>query len=75
MHLSYGLAAILVFIGVKLGLHWAHKEWPSVPEVPTLWSLVVIVAVLALVTTTSVLATRRQPEPVASRRPPGPAAG
>ena len=29
VHLSYGLAAILAFIGVKLGLHWAHGIWPA----------------------------------------------
>jgi TerC family integral membrane protein len=61
VHLSYGLAAILVFIGVKLGLHWAHEEWAAVPEIPTVGSLVVIIAVLALVTTTSVLAAGRKP--------------
>jgi tellurite resistance protein TerC len=60
VHLSYGLAAILVFIGIKLGLHWAHEEWATVPEIPTLWSLIVIVAVLALVTTTSVLTTKHK---------------
>ena len=43
VHLSYGLAAILGFIGVKLVLHWAHGVWPSVPSVPTLASLGVIV--------------------------------
>jgi TerC family integral membrane protein len=59
VHLGYGLAAILGFIGVKLVLHWAHGTWPGVPTVPTLASLAVIVAVLALVTTTSLLATRR----------------
>ena len=64
VHLSYGLAAILVFIGIKLGLHWAHKEWAAVPEIPTVWSLIVIVAVLALVTTTSLLATKHEPEHV-----------
>jgi TerC family integral membrane protein len=64
VHLSYGLAAILVFIGIKLGLHWAHMKWTTVPEIPTLWSLIVIVAVLALVTTTSVLATQHTPEHV-----------
>ena len=58
-HLGYGLAAILAFIGVKLVLHWAHKVWPAVPEVPTLLSLGVIVGILALVTTTSLLAKRR----------------
>lgn len=59
VHLSYGLAAVLGFIGVKLVLHWAHLVWPSVPEVPTLTSLAVIVGVLGLTTVTSLLATRR----------------
>ena len=27
VHLGYGLAAILAFIGVKLVLHWAHGIW------------------------------------------------
>jgi tellurite resistance protein TerC len=61
VHLGYGLSAILVLIGAKLGLHWAHGVWPGVPEVPTLLSLGVIVAVLAVVTTTSLLATRQPP--------------
>ena len=61
-HLGFGLAAILAFIGVKLVLHWAHGIWTWVPEVPTLASLGVIVGILALVTTTSVLANRRDRE-------------
>ena len=60
VHLGYGLAAILAFIGVKLVLHWAHDIWAWVPEIPTLASLGVIVAVLALVTATSLAAVRRQ---------------
>ncbi len=60
VHLGYGLAAILAFIGVKLVLHWAHGIWESVPEIPTLASLGVIVAVLALVTATSLSASRRE---------------
>ena len=59
VHLGYGLAVILGFIGVKLALHWAHLTWPAVPEVPTLASLGVILAVLAVTTATSLLATRR----------------
>lgn len=59
VHLGFGLAAILAFIGVKLVLHWAHGVWPAVPEIPTLWSLGVIVLVLAVVTTTSLIARRR----------------
>ena len=73
VHLGYGLAVILGFIGVKLVLHWAHKVWPAAPEVPTLLSLGVILGVLAVVTTTSLLATRggskehadAEPEPAA----------
>lgn len=59
VHLGYGLAAILAFIGVKLMLHWAHGIWPATPEVPTLASLGVIVGVLATVTFTSLWVTRR----------------
>ena len=62
VHLGYGLAAILAFIGAKLALHWAHMQWPSVPEIPTLWSLGVIVAVLTLTTITSLVASRRAEE-------------
>ncbi|MEU7792957.1 TerC/Alx family metal homeostasis membrane protein [Micromonospora tulbaghiae] len=58
VHLSYGLAAILAFIGVKLGLHWAHGIWKGVPEIPTLASLGVIIGVLVIVTITSLRATR-----------------
>ncbi|MBW4700685.1 MULTISPECIES: TerC family protein [unclassified Micromonospora] len=62
VHLSYGLAIILAFIGVKLGLHWAHGIWSGVPEIPTLASLGVIIGVLAVVTLTSLRATRdREP--------------
>ncbi|MFD1721266.1 TerC family protein [Amnibacterium endophyticum] len=57
IYLSYGLAAILAFIGVKLLLHALHEnDLPfvnggrpvPVPEVSTPASLVVIVVVLAL---------------------------
>lgn len=58
VHLSYGLAVILGFIGVKLALHWAHGIWDGVPEIPTPISLAVIVVVLVVVTITSLRATR-----------------
>jgi tellurite resistance protein TerC len=58
VHLGYGLAAILAFIGVKLVLHWAHGIWADIPEIPTLVSLAVIIVVLATVTATSLYATR-----------------
>ena len=60
VHLGYGLAAILGFIGAKLVLHWAHLVWPSVPDVPTLASLFVIVGILATTVATSLVAGRRQ---------------
>lgn len=59
VHLSYGLAAILAFIGVKLVLHWAHGLWAWVPTVPTLASLAVIVGILGTVVVTSLIANRR----------------
>jgi tellurite resistance protein TerC len=59
-HLPHGLGVILAFIGVKLVLHWAHDVWAWIPSIPTLVSLVVVVLVLATVTTTSVVANRRE---------------
>jgi len=59
-HLNHGLAIILAFIGAKLVLHWAHTVWSWVPDVPTPLSLAVIVATLAAVTATSLLANRRE---------------
>ena len=58
-HLSYGLAAILGFIGAKLVLHWAHLVWPSVPDVPTLTSLFVILGILGVTIATSLWANKR----------------
>ena len=60
VHLGYGLAAILVFIGLKLVLHWAHGIWPALPEVPTLFSLGVIVGILAIVIVTSLISNKRR---------------
>jgi TerC family integral membrane protein len=59
-HLNHGLAIILAFIGVKLVLHWAHKVWSQVPDVPTPLSLAVILGVLTTVTITSIRANRRE---------------
>ena len=69
VHLGFGLAVILAFIGAKLALHWAHLRWPAVPEVPTLLSLAVIVVVLAVTTVTSLVATRARADAEAERRP------
>jgi TerC family integral membrane protein len=59
VHLGFGLAAILAFIGVKLVLHWAHDSWSAVPQIPTAFSLVVIALILTTVTLTSLRATRK----------------
>jgi tellurite resistance protein TerC len=61
VYLSSGLAAILIFIGIKLVLHFAHLQHSSIPEPATGASLGVIVAILALVTIASLRATRRNP--------------
>jgi TerC family integral membrane protein len=57
-YLGYGLAAILVFIGAKLGLHWAHEQWKGVPEVPTLASLLVVVGILVVTTVASLVGNK-----------------
>lgn len=60
VHLSYGLAVILGFIGVKLFLHALHKygvHWA--PEIGIAPSLGVIIGTLAVVTVTSLRSTRR----------------
>jgi tellurite resistance protein TerC len=61
VYLSTGLAVVLVFIGVKLALHWGHTLSDAVPEIPTLTSLGVIVAILAVTTVASLLRSRRDP--------------
>jgi tellurite resistance protein TerC len=66
VYLSTGLSVILAFIGVKLVLHWAHKDISaSVPEVSTAFSLAVIVVVLVVTTVASLLKIRNDPDAVA----------
>jgi TerC family integral membrane protein len=74
-HLNHGLGVILGFIGLKLLLHWAHGTWPTIPEIPTLVSLGVIVVVLTTVTITSVHANRRDARRDARRATVPPADG
>jgi tellurite resistance protein TerC len=69
VYLSYGLAVILGFIGVKLVIHALHtNELPFVnggehvtliPEVPTGISLAVILATLVVTTVASLVRSRR----------------
>ncbi|MFJ6280431.1 tellurite resistance protein TerC [Arthrobacter subterraneus] len=67
IYLSYGLAAILGFIGVKLILHALHEntvpfinngEHVEVVEIPTLLSLGVIVAILFITILASLLSPK-----------------
>lgn len=67
VYLSYGLSAILAFIGVKLVLHALHEntlsfinggEHVSVPEISTGISLSVILGILVVATVASLLRTR-----------------
>ena len=67
VYLSKALAVILLFIGVKLVLHALHEnnvpfinsgEHVSVPEIPTLLSLGVIVVTLVVTTVASLYKTR-----------------
>jgi tellurite resistance protein TerC len=61
VYLSTGLAAVLVFIGVKLVLHFAHEHRPGIPEISTGLSLAVIAVLLATATAASIAASRRDP--------------
>ena len=61
IYLSLGLAAILVFIGVKLVLTWAHETWSQVPKIPTLASLGVIAVILIIATVASLIKSRQDP--------------
>ena len=62
MYLSTGLSLILAFIGVKLVLHWAHKDISdAIPEISIAVSLIVIVLALAITTAASLLKVRKDP--------------
>jgi tellurite resistance protein TerC len=70
VYLSYGLAFLLGFIGVKLVLHALHENsLPFVngghpvhgaPDIPIWMSLVVIAGTLCVTTVTSLVASRRE---------------
>jgi tellurite resistance protein TerC len=63
IYLSYGLAVILGFIGVKLVLHAAHENGlESAPDISTTVSLAVIASVLAVTVVTSLRTTKLHPE-------------
>jgi len=61
VYLSTGLSVILAFIGVKLVLHFGHKQDDALPEIATGTSLAVIMAVLTVTTVASIVKARRDP--------------
>jgi tellurite resistance protein TerC len=81
VYLSYGLAVILAFIGVKLVMEALHENSlpflnggepiEAVPEIPIWLSLTVIVGVLAIATVASLMATRRQARDAVVLEEPG----
>jgi tellurite resistance protein TerC len=66
VYLSTGLSIILIFIGVKLMLTWAHETWPdTVPKIPTNVSLTFIIGVLLITGVASWLKVRKDPTAIA----------
>jgi tellurite resistance protein TerC len=66
VYLSTGLSIILIFIGVKLMITWAHETWPdSVPKIPTNVSLGFILTVLLITGVASWLKVRKDPTAIA----------
>ena len=61
IYLSMGLAFILIFIGIKLILVWAHEEWVNIPKISTNFSLAVIGLILLISTIASLIKSKRDP--------------
>lgn len=71
VYLPYGLGAVLGFIGVKLLLHALHEnklffvnggQPVHVFEIPTIWSLIVIVSILVIAVLASLFSSSRADE-------------
>jgi tellurite resistance protein TerC len=62
VYLSTGLSLILLFIGVKLLLHYGHLQNDDIPEIATSTSLLVIVGILAVTVVASLSKSRRDPD-------------
>ena len=71
IYLSYGLAAILGFIGVKLFLEALPSVGVHAPHISTALSLAVIGGVLAVTTAASLVVSRRRSR-AAAAEPPAP---
>jgi len=64
VYLSYGLAFILCFIGIKLVLEAANDTWGVVPHISIAMSLGVIAGTLATTVVASLIKVRRDPSAV-----------
>jgi len=62
VYLSSGLSLILLFIGIKLLLHFGHLHEDAIPEIATATSLLVIVGILAVTVVASLRRSRRDPD-------------
>ena len=62
IYLSLGLSFILMFIGTKLMLTYAHEVFDNVPKIPTPISLAVIATILLISTVASLIKSKQHPE-------------
>lgn len=62
IYLSLGLSFILMFIGAKLMLTYAHELFHIVPKIPTPVSLAVIATILTISTVASLIKSKQNPE-------------
>ena len=62
IYLSLGLSFILMFIGAKLMLTYAHELFHNVPKIPTPVSLAVIATILTISTVASLIKSKQNPE-------------
>lgn len=65
IYLSLGLAFILIFIGIKLILLFAHETWSAVPKIETGFSLIVIASILVIAIVASIIKSSQDPTAVA----------
>lgn len=61
VYLSIGLAVILIFIGLKLIVTYAHEINKEIPKVPTGISLGVIAAIIVIAVIASLIKTKKDP--------------
>lgn len=65
IYLSLGLSFILIFIGIKLVLVYAHEQVNEIPKISTNMSLIVIAAILLVATVASLIKSKNDPTAIA----------